>query len=76
LVFSDVVMPGGLSGFDLAREILTQDERQRVLLTTGFAEDMARGNETVLAGQRILRKPYSLAELAVVLREFLDGNAR
>ncbi len=72
LVFSDVVMPGGMSGFDLARELGASRPLQRVLLTSGFAEDMARGNESVLADQRILRKPYDIGELARAIREILD----
>ncbi|NJM55294.1 MAG: response regulator [Verrucomicrobiae bacterium] len=72
LVFSDVVMPGGMSGFDLARELSVSRPSQRILLTSGFAEDMARGNEAVLAEQRILRKPYAIGELARAIREILD----
>ncbi len=72
LVFSDVVMPGGMSGFDLARELGASRPSQRVLLTSGFAEEMARGNESVLADQRILRKPYDIGELARAIREILD----
>jgi len=33
---------------------------------------MARGNESVLADQRILRKPYDIGELARAIREILD----
>ena len=71
IVFTDVVMPGGLSGFDLARAILKRAPGQRILFTTGFAEDEAHGTETLLSGQRILRKPYNLAELAGALRDTL-----
>ena len=71
-MFSDVVMPGGMSGFDLARAILARAPRQRILLTSGFAEGIARANDNPPAGQRILRKPYSLFELASAVREALD----
>lgn len=71
LVFTDVVMPG-LSGFELARAVLQRTPRQRILLTSGFAEDTARGNDGLLAEQAILRKPYSLAELASAVRRALD----
>jgi len=75
IVFTDVVMPGGMSGFDLARAILERSPSQRILFTSGFAEDEARGNESLLAGQRILRKPYTLTELATGLREALSTPA-
>ena len=73
LIFSDVVMPGGLSGFQLAQTIKTANPAARVLLTSGFSEEAASNND---AGQRdikILRKPYSLAELSKSIREALEG---
>ena len=73
LVFSDVVMPGGMSGFDLARALRERRPGLRILLTSGFAENVARSGDHALDDQRILRKPYSLAELAQTLREALDA---
>jgi CheY-like chemotaxis protein len=68
-VFSDVVMPGGLSGFDLARWIKTNRPDLPILLTSGFAEDVARGSDTDVPAHALLRKPYTQAELARSLRE-------
>ena len=73
LVFSDVVMPGGMSGFELARAIRERWPGLRILLTSGFAEDVARSGVRAIDDQRILRKPYSQAELAQTLREALDA---
>ncbi len=50
LVFSDVVMPGGMSGFDLARWVREHAPTVPVLLTSGFAEDVARAGETPAPG--------------------------
>ena len=73
LVFSDVVMPGGMSGFDLARWARQNMPSVRVLLTSGFAEDVARAGEATAPDLEILRKPYTGAELARALRAALDG---
>jgi CheY-like chemotaxis protein len=59
LVFSDVVMPGGMSGFDLVRWVREHAPSVPVLLTSGFAEDVARAGESPVGDLEILRKPYS-----------------
>src|SRR5262249_18009174 len=45
LVFSDIVMPGGMSGFDLARAIRKRDPSQKLLLTSGFAGNKSSAGE-------------------------------
>jgi PAS domain S-box-containing protein len=74
LVFSDVVMPGGMSGFDLAQWVRRNAPAARILLTSGFAEAVARAGETPALDVEILRKPYSGVELARALRRTLDGR--
>ncbi len=58
LIFSDIVMPGGKSGIDLAREPDRGGLRTPVLLTTGYS-----GCEEVEAGRPVLRKPYEITDL-------------
>src|SRR5262249_36298273 len=74
LVFSDVVMPGGMSGFELARWVRRNAPAVPVLLTSGFAEDVARAGEASVSELEILRKPYASAELARALRKAIDGS--
>lgn len=73
LVFSDVVMPGGLSGFDIAAWIKQHRPDVRVLLTSGFAPEMAHGGAAVDTDAKLLRKPYKQADLARAVREALKG---
>lgn len=63
LVFTDIIMPGALTGADLAREILKQWPSTRVLATSGYTESTLLGKVQVPEGVRLLTKPYSSADL-------------
>ncbi len=74
LVLSDVAMPGGLSGYDVARRVLADRPGTAIVLVSGFhlderpADGMPRGNFM------LLRKPFTRVQLARALREALDAR--
>ncbi|MFN3583094.1 response regulator [Phenylobacterium sp.] len=73
LLFTDVVMPGGVSGVSLARTARELRPGLKVLLTSGFV-----GESQVLDGAEfpLLDKPYETAVMASMLRKLLDGPRR
>ncbi|MGL5117153.1 MAG: ATP-binding protein [Beijerinckiaceae bacterium] len=70
LVFSDIMMAGGMSGYDLAQWISKNRPELKCLLTTGFASGLTGAD---LHAPRILRKPYSLDQLAKAFMETLSA---
>lgn len=72
LLFSDVVMPNGMNGYDLAGRAKARQSRLRVLLASGFTQASAAGHSRA-AYEHMLSKPYSKAELIKWVREILDG---
>ena len=69
LVFSDVILPSGMSGVDLANELKRHYPHIKVLLTSGYPKKVI-GNEDT--GFMLLRKPYKKADLAKAVRMALD----
>ena len=66
VVFSDIMMPGGMNGVDLAREVRQRRPGVPMLLTSGYAE--AARKDAAAEGVHILPKPYQLHELAAALQ--------
>jgi PAS domain S-box-containing protein len=75
LVFTDLIMPGGLSGRDVALRARELKPGIKVLLTSGYAEELVRGDDLQRAGLKVLRKPYQQAELVAALREVLGNGS-
>jgi CheY-like chemotaxis protein len=70
LLFSDVVMPNGMNGVELAREARRLSKGIKILLTSGYAEDVLERHQAV--GEfSILDKPFRLQDLARRLRSIL-----
>jgi PAS domain S-box-containing protein len=72
LVFSDVVMPGGMSGLDLGAIITNKYPHVKLLLTTGFAVEADSRMSVTESKYEVLRKPYRGMELAKRVRKILD----
>lgn len=72
LVFSDLVMPGSLNGFDLAAKIQAEFPTVRILLTSGYASDVVGGRLGGSMDFDVLHKPYRQLELANRLQALLD----
>jgi CheY-like chemotaxis protein len=68
LVFSDIVMPGGMNGIALAQEIKNRYPQIPVLLTSGYSDVV----QTAATQARVLRKPFQLPALEKSIREALD----
>ncbi len=71
LLLTDVVMPGGMSGRELAVKLRAGHTRLKVIFTSGY--NLEETNTDVLhRGAMFLQKPYTRAHLAKAVRECLD----
>lgn len=70
-VFSDVVMPGGMNGFELAQQVAQHYPTIKILLTSGFTGKAAMEKEFDETQFPLLVKPYSQVNLALKMRELL-----
>jgi PAS domain S-box-containing protein len=70
LLFSDIVMPGGMNGIVLAEKAMAAWPAIKIILTSGFP-DAHLGDQ--VANVRLLSKPYRRADLAEAVRAALEG---
>jgi len=73
-LFTDIVLPGGMHGWDLA--LVAQQARPglKVLFASGYSEALVERGGALTPGAALLTKPYRAAELARRLRETLDSD--
>jgi CheY-like chemotaxis protein len=77
LLFTDVVMPGGITGRQLADEVGRRQPGTRVLYTSGYTENSIVHHGRLDQGAMLLSKPYRKSELAGIVRLALgDGIAK
>jgi len=74
LLFSDVVMPGMLSGYQLAQQATADRPDLKVLLASGYTEKAVADSDQERFNVHLLKKPYTELELAQRLRLLLDGS--
>ncbi len=73
LLLTDMVMPGGIMGGELAERLLSQCPHLKVIYTSGYSPGMAGKDASLLEQRNFLPKPYSIGKLAQFVRERLDA---
>jgi len=77
LLFCDIIMPGAMDGYQVAKVAHNSHRDLKILLTSGFTrrhEEYANGDGEYLdqLARKLLAKPYNQAELATAVRQALD----
>jgi CheY-like chemotaxis protein len=72
LLLTDIVMPGNMPGYELARQLLAEKPQLKIIYTSGYSEDLADKRVTLMEGVNFLQKPYAPQQLAEALRKTLD----
>ncbi len=73
LLITDIGLPGGMSGRQMADEAWVSRPDLQVLFITGYAENALPNNEQLALGMSVLTKPFAVDALAVRVRELIAG---
>ncbi|BAI95435.1 hybrid sensor histidine kinase/response regulator [Sphingobium sp. TA15] len=74
LLFTDVILPGGMTGADIAQQARAQQPGLKVLFATGYARNAIIHHGRLDPGVELLTKPFTYAELATKVRDMLDRD--
>ena len=74
LLFTDMLMPGGLTGKDLADQMQAQKSNLKVVISSGYSHEVSTNGAPAGEGITFLPKPYQLTTLAETVRKALDGS--
>ncbi len=76
LLLTDMIMPHGVSGKDLAKILLADNPKLKVVFASGYSAEVASGDLSMKEGFNYLTKPFQSFKLAKILRDTLDGNLK
>jgi CheY-like chemotaxis protein len=74
LLLTDMVMPCGMSGGELAKLLLSRNPKLKVLYTSGYSPEIFRKDSVLIQGINFLPKPYDFQTLLKAVRTCLDGG--
>ena len=72
LLFTDVVMPGNVNGYELAESAMQKNPDLKVLITSGYADKFGNNEKYTKYKFNFIPKPYETVDLSMKLRELLD----
>ena len=72
LLLTDLMMPGGLTGRDLAEQLLRQNPELKVIYASGYSAELASQDFPLEEGVNFLAKPFTAHKLAQIVRDCLD----
>ena len=75
LLLTDLVMPDGMTGRELAKQMQTRDSGLKVIYTSGYSPETKETTFVFREGANFLQKPYPPAQLAEFVRRCLDGKS-
>jgi signal transduction histidine kinase/CheY-like chemotaxis protein len=70
-VFSDIIMPGGISGIQLAESILEMSPRTPIILVSGYTDKATRRNMPAARNVTCISKPYNINEIPRVVKRMI-----
>ena len=76
LIVTDVVMPGGMSGREMAIKLLASHPQLKIIFTSGYNVEETNTDFFRRGGAVFLQKPYTRTTLAKVVRECLDKGPK
>jgi two-component system, cell cycle sensor histidine kinase and response regulator CckA len=74
MLFTDLLMPEGMTGYELAQRVLADKPELKVLYTSGYSPESVYSGFQALEGVHFLQKPYQPEMLAQAVRNCLDGK--
>ncbi len=72
LLLTDLVMPGGMNGQELARQLVAEQPQLKVIYVSGYSADIAGRDFQLRLGESFIQKPYATDHLLETIRRFLD----
>ena len=75
LVLTDIIMPDGVTGRELADQLRVKQPGLKVIFTSGYTLNPGSAENEFREGINFLQKPYPIRALAKVVRDCLDGKS-
>jgi len=75
LMITDIIMPGGMNGVELAKKARELSPKLKVIYSSGYPSDALVERSGTSVDGPLLRKPYQRSEFATMIQRTLDGQA-